>query len=327
MNSPSASENTDSPPSRGMIYLAFASLYLIWGSTYLAIRIGIETLPPFFMAGCRFLISGSLLYFWARKRGAPSPTAIQWRSTFIVGAFLLLGGNGGVVWAEQRLPSSIAAVVIATVPFWMVLLEWLFQEGPRPTLLLALGLVLGFAGVVVLLSPSRSLKGQPLDSIGTAVLLFSAFSWACGSIYARRARLPSSPFLTTAMEMFAGGFLLLLAGVLTGEIHRFEAATFSLRSILALAYLIFFGSFLGFTAYIWLLKVTTPAQASTYAFVNPVVAVLLGCLFAGEKFSFQSAVASAIIVIGVIFMIFDQVLRTPRSIRERKHSEEIHAEA
>ncbi|HET9225256.1 MAG TPA: drug/metabolite exporter YedA [Thermoanaerobaculia bacterium] len=280
------------------IGLALAAVYVIWGSTYLAIRFAIETLPPFWMAGVRFLVSGLLLYGWARWRGAPKPSRIHWGSAALIGGLLLLGGNGAVVWAEQRLDSGAAALLVSTVPIWMVLFEWLRRGGTRPTLGVVAGLALGFAGLVMLVKPSGGDTGG-FDAVGVAVLLLGCMSWAWGSLRSRHVPLPESPLLATGMEMLAGGALFMVAGLLTGEAGRLDLAAASPKSLLALGYLVLFGSLLGFTAYIWLLRVTSPALASTYAYVNPVVAVLLGWAFAGEPLTAGMLVAAAVILTGV----------------------------
>lgn len=279
---------------------AFAAVYLIWGSTYLAIRYAIETLPPFGMAGVRFVIAGALLYGWLRLRGVAAPTRPQWRTAAIIGALLLLGGNGAVVWAEQRIPSGVAALLVAGVPIWMVVLEWLRPGGTRPGRWVVGGLVLGSAGLVLLVGPGEVLGGGHIDPLGALAVVGGSFAWAVGSVYSRSAQLPDSPLLATGMEMLTGGAFLLLAGVATGETVDFGAV--STRSLLALLYLIGFGSLVAFTAYIWLLRATTPAKASTYAYVNPVVAVGLGWALAGEPLTARIAVAAAIIV-GAVALI------------------------
>jgi drug/metabolite transporter (DMT)-like permease len=286
---------------RMRLIAAFAAVYVIWGSTYLAILFAIETLPPFLMAGVRFLIAGALLYGWMRLRGAPRPSGVHWRSATIVGGLLLLGGNGAVVWAEQWVPSGVAALLVATVAFWMVLLEWLRPGGVRPTGAVVLGLVVGFAGLALLVSGAG--EGERVHLLGAAALLFGTVCWAAGSIYARAAPLPASPFTATGMEMLAGGGLLVLVGVLTGELGRFDVGAVSMRSLLAFGYLVVFGSLVGFTAYIWLLGVTTPARAATYAYVNPIVAVLLGWAFAGEAFTPRMALAVGVIVGAVALIV------------------------
>jgi drug/metabolite transporter (DMT)-like permease len=291
--------------SRPQLLAAFAAVYIIWGSTYLAIRFAIETLPPHTMAGVRFLLAGALLYAWARWRGAPAPAPRHWWSATLVGAFLLLGGNGGVVWAEQRVPSGMAALLIATVPLWMVLLEWL-RGGPRPSRRTLLGLVFGLVGVALLVRSRGLAAGQGVDPLGALVLVLGALSWAWGSLYSRQAPLPPSPLLATAMEMAMGGLLLLVFGLARGEMHAFQPQLVSLRSLLALAYLLVFGSLLGFTAYIWLLHHTTAARASTYAFVNPLVAVVLGWALAGEALTPRMLVAAGIIVSGVCIIVMSR---------------------
>jgi drug/metabolite transporter (DMT)-like permease len=281
---------------------AFAAVYLIWGSTYLAIRLAIETLPPFTMAGVRFLIAGTLLYAWLRLHKVAPPARVHWRSAAVVGGLMLFGGNGGVTWAEQRVPSGLTALFIATVPLWMAIMEALRRGGTRPTRRIALGLVFGFAGIALLIGPVNVAGGERVDPLGAGVLLFAALSWAGGSLYSRRAQLPAVPLLGTAMEMLAGGALLLLASGISGEWGWLNLAAVSPRSLLALGYLVVFGSLLGFTAYLWLLRNTTPARASTYAYVNPVVAVFLGWALVGEPLTWQTLLAAAVIVAGVVLI-------------------------
>lgn len=296
-------------PPRAAILAAYAALYVIWGSTYLGIRVGIATLPPFGMAATRFLLAGALLYGWARLRGAPRPTARQWGAAAVVGALLLLLGNGGVTWAEQRVPSGVAALLIATEPLWIVLLGWRRPGGTRPSLATALGLALGIAGVVVLVGPGASSAGPPsghVDLRGAAVVLAGALSWAAGSLWATgpggRARLPASAPLTTGMQMLTGGALLLGASAAAGEPAAFHPTAVSPASVAALGYLIVFGSIVAFSAYVWLLGVEPPARVATYAFVNPVVAVLLGWAVAGEALTGRVVVAAAVIVGAVVLL-------------------------
>jgi len=288
----------DGTPTRTRVLLAFAAIYVIWGSTYLAIRFAIETLPPFLMAGTRFVIAGALLYAWSRARGAARPERIHWKTTAIVGGLLLLGGNGGVVWAEQRVPSGLAALLVAALPVWMATMEWA-RGGIRPTAGVIGGLLLGLTGIGLLVGPGEFAGGAGADTLGAIVLVLASISWAAGSIYSRGASLPKSPLLTTGMEMLAGGGLLVLAGAVTGELGHLDLAAASTTSWLALLYLIVFGSLIGFTAYIWLLEVSTPAKVSTYAYVNPVVAVLLGWALAGEPLSLRIAIAAGVIIAGV----------------------------
>jgi drug/metabolite transporter (DMT)-like permease len=289
-------------PSRLRIAAAFAAVYVIWGSTYLAIHFAIQTLPPFWMAATRFLLAGVVLYVWARLRGAARPTAVHWRSAAIVGGLLLLGGNGGVVWAQQHVPTGLTALLVATVPVWMVLLDGVGRGWRRPATQVLLGIGLGLAGVALLVGPGRFAGGEAIDPRGALVLVLASLCWATGSLYSRRAPLPASPLLGIAMEMVAGGALLALAGALAGESGRLDLAAASPRSLLAVAYLVVFGSLVGFTAYIWLLRVTRPALVATYAYVNPVVAVLLGWAFAGEPLTGRTLLAAAIIVGGVVLI-------------------------
>ncbi len=281
--------------------VAFAAIYLIWGSTYLAIRFAIETFPPFSMGAVRFTVAGGILYLIARPR-AERPTRVHWVSAGIVGALLIGGGNGGVVWAEQWVPSGLTALIIATVPLWMVLFDWLFCGARRPGWLLMAGLVWGLCGVGLLLS-SAEVGAQGREGLlGGLVLLGASVSWAAGSIYARRAALPTSPFLATAMQMISGGLVLVLVAAIAGEGGRIQFSTFSMKSVLALAYLIVFGALIAFTAYIWLLGQTTPARASTYAYVNPAVAVLLGWLLADERLDVRAGVAVLVILSAVVLV-------------------------
>jgi drug/metabolite transporter (DMT)-like permease len=289
-------------PSRAGVVAAFAAVYLLWGSTYLAILFAIETLPPFWMAATRFLTAGGLLYAWARWRGEPAPRPVHWRSATVVGLLLLLGGNGGVVWAEQRVPSGLAALLVATVPLWMVLLDGAGRGWRRPPGQLLFGVGIGLAGVALLVGPGRFAGGHGADPLGAGVLLVASLCWTAGSLYARRAELPTSPFLGTAMQMLGGGAGLLVAGLVAGEGARLDLGAASGRSLAALAYLIVFGSLIGFTAYIWLLRVSTPALVSTYAYVNPVVAVLLGWAFAGEPLTPRTLLAAGVIVGAVVLI-------------------------
>lgn len=293
-----------------MIALAMGALYIVWGSTYLGILIAIETLPPFAMAAVRSLIAGTLLYAWSRARGAAAPTGRQWGNTALLGGLLLLGGNGGVVWAEQRVPSGLAALVVATVPLWMV---WM-QAGLtrlRPGRREMAGVALGLVGVVLLVGPIH-LGGQTgPDPLGVAVLLAASLSWALGSVISRRLDLPSSSLLSTAMQMLGGGALLGVVSVLAGEPGHFDPAAVSTRSWLALVYLIIFGSLVGFSAYVWLLRVARPSLVSTYAYVNPLVAVFLGWMLAGEAVTSRTLTAAAVIVSAVALITFKPRVRVP----------------
>jgi pseudouridine-5'-phosphate glycosidase/drug/metabolite transporter (DMT)-like permease len=257
---------TSAAPPRLQLIAAFATVYLIWGSTYLAIRYAIETMPPFFMAGVRFLIAGGILFVWARLQGAPLPTRINWRAAAIIGGLLLFEGNGGVTWAEQSVPSGLVALMVALVPVWVTLIDWLRPNGIRPSGPMIAGVIMGFIGMVLLiLSGQSSEGGSQINLPGALVVMGATLAWSIGSVYSRHAPLPDAPLMATAMEMLAGGILLSLASPVVGEWPLLDLGTVSLKSWLALVYLIVFGSIIAFSAYTWLLKVTSPVRAATYA--------------------------------------------------------------
>src|SRR5437763_2010335 len=301
-----------SQPSKLAIVSSFAALYLVWGSTYLAILFAIETIPPLLMAGARFLLAGVMLYAIARLQGAPKSSPAHWRTALIIGACLLLGGNGGVTLAEQYISSGLASVMVATVPIYITLLAWWSGIAPRPTSIVWLGLAGGLAGVAVLLWPA--LKVSPEESghpgLGMLIFLCSSFIWSAGSIYSRKAKSASPPLLLAGQQMICGGALLTLAGLLLGEQHRFDASRISLLSIGAFAYLVIIGALVGYTAYIFLLRHCDPAKVATYAYVNPIVAVLLGALFAHETLSARSVFAAALIIGSVALVITVQQTKT-----------------
>jgi drug/metabolite transporter (DMT)-like permease len=279
---------------RWAIWTALTAVYVIWGSTYLAIRYAVETTPPFLMAGARFLVSGGFLYGLRRARGDPPPQRAEWRSAAIVGIFLLVGGNGGVVWAAQFVASGLVALLVATVPLWMVLMDACRPGGQWPGARVTTGILIGFGGVAWLVgsSPGASQSG---NLRGACVVLVASFCWASGSIYGRGARLPASQLLGTAMEMLSGAAALICLATLAGEWEKLNVSTVTARSFLALIYLIVFGSS-GFAAYVWLLRVAPTPLVSTYAYVNPVVAVLLGHVLASEPLAVPTVLAAALIV-------------------------------
>jgi drug/metabolite transporter (DMT)-like permease len=293
-----------------LLIAAFAAVYLIWGSTYIAIKYAIETLPPFLMAGTRFLVAGATLYAIARFSGDyEKPIWEHWRTSLIVGTLLLLGGNGGVVWAQHYIPSGLAALLVAVEPLWIVLLNWLYLKSERPNLKVVLGLVLGFIGLWLLIGNSVTTNGDAngwKQILGALMVVGAAFSWASGSLYGLKAPSPKSPVLASGMQMLSGGAVLFLLGSATGEWSSFNPDTVSLNSILALSYLIVFGSIVAFTAYSWLLKNAAPAIVSTYAYVNPVVAVLLGWALANEALSAQMLVGAAVIIASVALITSNQ---------------------
>ncbi|MGI8607645.1 MAG: EamA family transporter [Candidatus Dormibacteria bacterium] len=306
---------TSRRPSLGLTTLvALGTLYVLWGSTYLAIRIGIATIPPLLMAAVRFLCAGGLMYLLALKRGHlrdAAPSGRQWLATLVIGGLLLGVGNGGVTWGEQFIASGVAALLVATVPVWMALLAHLTGQ-ERLSRLVGAGLVLGIAGVVLVAHPWSGSFGQVK---GVVVVLLAAFGWACGSLYARRAALPKSAILGTGMEMLCGGLVLLVAATLDGELGRVHPEHFSLASVLAVLYLVVFGSIIAFSAYVWLLNHVSAALAGTYAFVNPAVAVFLGALVAHESLTASVLVGGAVIIGGVALLVAG---RSVTSRRERR---------
>jgi drug/metabolite transporter (DMT)-like permease len=280
------------------VALALVTVYVLWGSTYLAMRLAIDTIPPFLMAGSRHFTAGALLYAFARLRGAPRARREHWRSAAIIGGLLLLLGNGGVVWAEQRVSSGMAALLICSEPMWIVLFAWLRRDGSRPRPQVVVGLLVGLAGLTLLVRPGHG-AGAAVDLLGVGAVLISSISWAAGSLYVQRATLPSSPLLATSMQMLCGGGLLFVAGALTGEPSRFALSQVSAGSALAVLYLIVFGSLIGYTAYTWLLRSASPVLVSTYAYVNPVVAVFLGWALVHEPVTGGMLLGAAVILFGV----------------------------
>jgi len=273
----------------------------------------LESLPPLLMAGARHTVAGAILYAVLRAAGTARPQRIHWRSAAIIGALLLLIGNGGVCWAEQTVPSGLAALLVTSVPIWMVLLNWLRREGVRPGIMEIGGVVLGLLGVIILIG-SENLGGAPANRMGAIVLIAASLSWAIGSIYSRHAPLPASPLMVTAMQMLCGGVLLLLSGAVSGEGSKLELENVSLRSLASLGYLTVFGSLVAFSAYVWLLQVSTPAKVSTYAFVNPVVAVALGFVFAGEPLTPRTIGAAAVIVTAVVLITRQRRRTAPAAV-------------
>jgi drug/metabolite transporter (DMT)-like permease len=276
------------------VWAGLLVVYVVWGSTYLAIRIALETLPPFLMAAARFLVAGGVLWAWSMRESGERPGAAEWRAATIVGAALLLGGNGGVVWAERTIPSGVAALLVAVLPLWMALLARIFY-GERLSRRALAGLPLGFAGIVLLVGP----VGGDVDPAGAIVCTLASLAWASGSLYARRARLPHRGVLSTAMQMLAGGACLAVAGAATGELGRLHPSAFSAASVGALAYLIVMGSLVAFTTYGWLLHNAPTPLVATYAYVNPVVAVALGWALAGEALTPRMVLAGGVIVAAV----------------------------
>jgi len=289
------------------VWLGMLSIYIVWGSTYLAIRFAVETIPPFLMAGVRNFIAGVILYAFMRLRGTPAPTRLNWRSAAVVGLLLLTGGNGLVSWAEKTVPSAVTALLVGAVPLWMILLDWIGgryrDKSKRPSWLTFAGVLTGFGGIALLVGPGE-LSGHQVDLLGAGALLIGALLWAAGSLYSREAALPESPLLGTGMEMIAGGLGLFVISGLAGEFGQVNLAAVSTKSLYGMLYLIVFGSLVGFACYTWLLRAAPTTLVSTYAYVNPVVAIFLGVLLANETITSRMLVAAVIILASVALITF-----------------------
>jgi drug/metabolite transporter (DMT)-like permease len=289
------------PRPRLLVIAAFLAVYLIWGSTYLGIKFAIESLPPFLMAGARFVTAGSILLLIVLSRGATRPTLRQVLGASIVGLMLLCYANGCVVWAEENVPSGMTALLVATLPLWMVLIDWLRPGGERPRLALWIGVMIGLAGVGALVDQGWVLKAETVDPWRAAGLLSASLVWALGSIYSRHSVQPKSAWVAAAVQMLAGGAGLFAWSALTGEWSAFDTGSVTWKSLSAWAYLVVFGSLVAFSAYTYILKVSTPAKVATYAYVNPIVAVFLGWL-AGEAVTQRTVVGSVVIIAAVAFI-------------------------
>jgi drug/metabolite transporter (DMT)-like permease len=300
------------------IAFAMGLVYLIWGSTYLAIRFAVQTLPPLTMSGFRFLIAGGVLLAWSALRGGERVRALHWRSAVLSGFMLLLIGNGLVVIAEKRVESGLTALLVSTTPLFLVLLAWLFQGDRRPSLPVSVGIVLGLAGVALLVRPGTG-GGGGVDLWGTTLLTLASIGWAAGSLYSRRAALPASPLLATGIQMLAGGAMMLVSGALLGELSELHLAQASTRSVLAFAYLVV-AAVVAFTAYLWLLRNASPALVSTYSYINPLVAVVLGWALAGEPLTARTAVAALVIVSGVALIT---IAKEKQPLPQRPHPEPV----
>jgi drug/metabolite transporter (DMT)-like permease len=303
----------DRTASPAAVWAALVAVYIVWGSTYLAIRVTVETIPPLLSAAIRFLVAGGVLYALTIRRGdaeGDRPRPVHWRTAFIIGSAMLFGGNGLVSVAEQRVPSGLAALIIASVPLWMVAIRAVVLR-ERVRWVEVAGLVVGFGGITLLADPF----GQGADLVGVATLLVAALCWASGSLYARRAPLPSRPLVGTAMEMLAGGLVLTVVSTAAGEWADLDPGAVSLGSLLGLGYLILFGSLMGFASYVWLLRSARTSLVSTYAYVNPVVAVFLGWAILGEGVTGLTLVAGAVIVGAVALIVSARPARGPESER------------
>jgi len=303
------------------IGMAFAAVFLIWGSVYLGIKFAIETLPPLLMVGTRLAVSGICLYGWARWRGAARPTPRHWLYAALIGMLVLAIGAGSVAWAQQRVPSGLTALLIATEPFWIVLLDWLWHGGPKPRAGMVSGIVLGLFGIVLLAAPrGMGMAGDSIDPLGCVTILTATIAWASGSLYSRRAPQPPSLILAAAMHMISGGGVLVLAGLLAGEWGRVDLASVTWKSWMAYAYLLIFASLITFPAYIWLLQKVRAARVAVYAYVNPVVAVFLGWAVGGESLDGRTLLA-AVVIIGAVVLVVSFTTDPPPRGPSRKLGE------
>jgi len=288
---------------RTKIWAALIAIYLAWGSTYLAIHFAVQSIPPFFMTGMRFLVAGTVLYIWRRWTGDPAPTRGQWKSGAIIGNLLLVGGIGGVTWAEQYVPSGIAALIVAATPLWVVLVEAMKPGGKRPSWITMAGVLIGLSGIFILINPLKTTGfQQDYNLFGIAVLLLAALSWAIGSIYSHQANLPKSALLSTGMQLLAGSAGSFLFGLLTGEARRLDLRGITLQSVAGLAYLIVIGSLVGYVCYTWLLRVAPTTLVVTYAYINPLVAVILGSLLAQEVLTTRIFISIPLILSAVVLI-------------------------
>lgn len=299
----SATSSQHPEPTRARLFAAFAVVYIIWGSTYLAVRFGIESFPPLLLGGLRHFTAGLILYPVARLRSKEKLTPANWRAAALIGILLLFCGNGAVCWSEQLVPSGITALMVGAVSFWMVLIEWARPGGTRPTGRVFIGLVLGFIGLGFLVGPSHLGGSERINLLGASVLLLGSLCWGAGSVFSKHVQLPRSPLFGVALQSLVGGSMLLVCGVISGEGAALDIHKISMRSLGALVYLIIFGSLLGMTAYTFLLRVAPPARVGTYAYVNPVVAIFLGWVFAGESITLRTVLAGAVILTAVVLVI------------------------
>jgi drug/metabolite transporter (DMT)-like permease len=291
---------TDTHRPRWKTLLAFAIIYFVWGSTFLAIRIGVREVPPLLLAAMRFLVAGLVLYGWMIARGEPNPTGRQWRSASVLAILIFVIDYGLLFWAEQRVPSGVAAVMLATIPAFMALSEIVVLRTQRLTVRLALALLIGLGGVAVLMSRSLNLAGAPIDPVGAVALIVASMSFSVSSALARKLPLPPSKVMSSGAQMLAGGVFLVLAAAALGEFRRFHPSTISAGAWLSLLYLIVAGSIIGFTAYVWLIDHESPTRVGTYAYVNPVVAVLLGYFLGGEALGLRTILGTLFVLISVL---------------------------
>lgn len=299
-----------SHPRAWKVLLAFAIIYFVWGSTFLAIRVGVREVPPFLLAGMRFLVAGAVLYAGMRLKGTPSPAAREWGAAAFLAVLIFVFDYGLLFWAERRVPSGIAAVMMATIPVFMALSEIFIMKTQRLTARLATALLVGVAGVAVLVSHSVTLGDTPIDTVGACALIAASISWSVASALTRKLPLPAEKAMSSGAQMLTGGVLLTVTAAMLGEFRGFHAQAVSLKAWLALAYLIVAGSIIGFTAYVWLIHHESPTKVGTYAYVNPVVAVIVGYVFGGEALGLRTVLGTLLVLVSVV------VITTAKKVRE-----------
>jgi drug/metabolite transporter (DMT)-like permease len=305
--------------SRWRLIAAYAAVYVLWGSSYLGIQIAIETLPPLFSAGLRYAVAGLAIMIWVRGRGMPMPNKAEWRIGLISGVLMFVVNSGGIVWATQFVASGMVALLNSTTALWMVLIDWLIYHSTRPNRMIFLGLLLGLIGMVMLSGPDQANPaGIYLPAL--LILIIAPGAWALGSLLIRRSRVTLDPIRTSAIQLTTGGLLLSLVGIFNGELVGFQWDTVSLRSVLAIVYLAIASSIIAYGSFVWLMRVDTPARVATYGFVNPVVALFLGVVLAGEPLTAQTMLAAAVILAGVIIITYHKYLRLPGRLRPAPQS-------
>lgn len=304
-------------PNKFSVVFALLMVYIFWGGTYLGIKLATKTIPPFLMAGSRFFCAGTLMYIYARMKGAPRPSRQNLTAAFYVAFLLLLLGNGSVTFASRFVASNISAIIVATVPMWLILLNWIFVTKKPPSLGVVLGILIGLIGIGILVFGASTGPSKTIDPLGIALLLFATISWAIGSLYSKFAKLPDNTVLSIAIQMLCAGVQFYTVSILSGEYKSFSFADITASSAWGFCYLVFLGSIVGYSAYIWLMKNVEPAIVSTYAFVNPVVAVFVGWLFLRETLSESALTGSAIIVVAVVIITLSQAREKKKQHRNQ----------
>ena len=305
--------------SRWRLAAAYAAVYVLWGSSYLGIQVAIETLPPLSSAGLRYAVAGIVIMLWLRLRGVPGPSKAEWRLGLVSGLLMFVVNSGGIVWATQFVPSGMVALLNSTTAIWMVLIDWLIYHSTRPNRMIFLGLLLGLAGMMMLSGPNQS-NPSGIYPPALIILIIAPGAWALGSLLVRRSNVTLEPIRTSAIQLATGGLLLSLVGVFNGELVGFQWDTVSLRSLLAILYLAIASSIIAYGSFVWLMRVDTPVRVSTYGFVNPVVALFLGVVLAGEPLTMNTLVAAAVILAGVIIITYHKYLHLPARFRPAPQS-------